>query len=54
MKVAKKAMNEGSEVSLKDGLKIEAESFGVLAETEDIVEGLSAFFERRKAEFKGK
>jgi enoyl-CoA hydratase/carnithine racemase len=54
MKVAKKAMNEGSEISLKDGLKIEAESFGVLAETEDIVEGLSAFFERRKAEFKGK
>jgi enoyl-CoA hydratase/3-hydroxyacyl-CoA dehydrogenase len=54
MKVAKKAMNEGSEVSLKDGLKIEAESFGILAETEDIVEGLSAFFERRKAEFKGK
>jgi enoyl-CoA hydratase/carnithine racemase len=54
LKVAKKAMNEGSEVPLNDGLRIEAESFGVLAETEDIVEGLSAFFERRKAEFKGK
>ncbi len=54
MKVAKKAMNEGSEVPLKEGLRMEAESFAVLAETEDIVEGLSAFFERRKADFKGK
>ena len=39
---------------LKDGLRVEAESFGSLAETEDLVEGVSAFFERRKAEFKGK
>jgi enoyl-CoA hydratase/carnithine racemase len=32
---------------------MEAESFGVLANTEDIVEGISAFFEKRKPEFKG-
>jgi len=52
--VAKHAMNRGSELPLEEGLKLEAESFGVLAETEDIVEGISAFFERRKPEFKGK
>jgi len=52
--VAKRAMNRGSELPLEEGLKLEAESFGVLAETEDIVEGISAFFERRKPEFKGK
>ena len=54
LRVAKRAMNEGNELPLIEGLRIEAESFGVLAETEDIVEGISAFFERRKPEFKGK
>lgn len=52
--VAKRAMNEGSQLPLVEGLRMEAESFGVLAETEDIIEGISAFFERRKPEFKGK
>jgi enoyl-CoA hydratase/3-hydroxyacyl-CoA dehydrogenase len=54
LKVAKRAINEGSQLPLEKGLKIEAESFGTLASTEDIVEGISAFFERRKPEFKGK
>ena len=54
LRVAKRAMNEGSQLPLNEGLRMEAESFGVLAETEDIVEGISAFFERRKPEFKGK
>jgi len=54
LKVAKRAMNVGSQLTLEEGLKMEAESFGTLAETEDIVEGISAFYERRKPEFKGK
>jgi enoyl-CoA hydratase/3-hydroxyacyl-CoA dehydrogenase len=54
LRVAKRAMNEGSQLPLMEGLRMEAESFGVLAETEDIIEGISAFFERRKPEFKGK
>ena len=54
LRVAKKAMNDGSQLPLVDGLRMEADSFGVLAETEDIIEGISAFFERRKPEFKGK
>jgi enoyl-CoA hydratase/3-hydroxyacyl-CoA dehydrogenase len=53
LKVAKKVMNFGTQLALEEGLKMEAESFGVLAETEDIVEGISAFFEKRKPEFKG-
>lgn len=54
LRVAKRAMNEGSQLPLMEGLRMEAESFGALAETEDLVEGISAFFERRKPEFKGK
>jgi|TARA_B100001971_G_C18225888_1_gene560374 enoyl-CoA hydratase/3-hydroxyacyl-CoA dehydrogenase len=54
LKVAKRVMNLGSQLSLEKGLKMEAASFGTLAETEDIIEGISAFFERRKPKFKGK
>ncbi len=54
IRVAKKALTEGNDSSLKEGLKMEAQSFGDLADTDDIVEGISAFFERRKPEFKGK
>jgi len=53
LRVAKRAMNLGTQLPLEEGLKIEAESFGTLASTEDIIEGISAFFEKRKPEFKG-
>ena len=36
-----------------DGFKAEAKLFGELCETEDFVEGTSAFLEKRKPEFKG-
>ena len=54
IKLAKSAMNDGSQLPLSEGLKIEAQAFGVLATTEDVVEGISAFFEKRRPEFKGK
>ena len=54
LRVAKRSMNEGSQLPLMEGLRMEAEAFGALAETEDLVEGISAFFERRKPEFQGK
>ena len=53
LKVAKRAMNFGTQLPLEEGLRIEAQSFGTLASTEDIVEGISAFFEKRKPEFRG-
>ncbi len=37
-----------------DGFQKEVESFGFCAETEDFVEGASAFMEKRRATFKGK
>ncbi len=38
----------------QNGFQVEADLFGKLCETEDFVEGTSAFLEKRKPEFKGK
>lgn len=48
----KKAINEGLEKNLDDSLKLEAHYFGLLCETEDKNEGVLAFIEKRKANFK--
>jgi enoyl-CoA hydratase/3-hydroxyacyl-CoA dehydrogenase len=53
LKYAKYALNFGSQTSLDIGLKIESEALGIIASTKDVVEGISAFFEKRKPEFKG-
>lgn len=50
---AKSAMNLGFNTTLNEGIKIEAQYFGELCVTEDKVEGVRAFMEKRKAEFKG-
>jgi enoyl-CoA hydratase len=50
---AKKALNEGLEVSLDQGLAIEAEAWLVNFSTSDRVEGLTAFVEKRKPEWRG-
>lgn len=54
LKLAKHAINVSSQFPSEVGLKVEAEAFGLLASTDDVVEGISAFFEKRKPEFKGK
>jgi len=54
LKLAKHAVNAGSQFPSEVGLKVEAEAMGLLASTEDAMEGISAFFEKRKPEFKGK
>jgi len=54
IKAAKKAINEGLALPLRDGLKLEARYFGALFATEDKNEGALAFLEKRKPIFKGK
>lgn len=48
------AVNRGLERDLEEGLALEADLFGLVYATQDRVEGLGAFLEKRKANFKGK
>jgi len=50
---AKKAINEGINMTFEDGLKRESELFSALFETLDMQEGVSAFIEKRKPAFSG-
>ena len=51
---AMEAVNKGMEMSLSEGLYIEATLFGLCCATEDKNEGTKAFLEKRLAQFKGK
>ncbi|NIV03437.1 enoyl-CoA hydratase [Candidatus Saccharibacteria bacterium] len=48
------AVDQGSDVPLEEGLKIEAIHFGEVCNTEDKQEGTAAFLEKRKPKFKGR
>src|SRR6266849_2346827 len=48
------AVNKGLEMTLAEGLYLEATLFGVCCATEDKKEGTAAFLEKRAAQFKGK
>jgi enoyl-CoA hydratase len=48
------SVNEGLEMSLEEGLKHEADLFAKLTETEDMREGVRAFLEKRRPNFKDK
>lgn len=52
--LAKEAVVRGLDVSLTQGLEIEADLFGMVTTTEDMREGTTAFLEKRAADFKGK
>jgi len=54
LKAAMEAVDRGFDVTLEDGCKIEASLFGILCATADMKEGLGAFLEKRKPNFKGK
>jgi enoyl-CoA hydratase/3-hydroxyacyl-CoA dehydrogenase len=54
LKLAKETLNFGTQVPLEIGLKMEAEAFGIVLSTKDVMEGVSAFMSKRKPEFKGK
>ncbi len=51
---AKYAIKRGLETSLSDGLAIESEAYAVCIPTEDRLEGLQAFKEKRKPFYKGR
>src|SRR5438874_363929 len=51
---AMEAVNRGMEMTLHEGLYLEAVLFGVCCATEDKKEGTTAFLEKRQAQFKGK
>ncbi|PTX62578.1 short chain enoyl-CoA hydratase [Melghirimyces profundicolus] len=54
MNFIKKSINQGAETDLKTGLRLEASHFGTVFNTEDRMEGMDAFLEKRKASFRGK
>ena len=54
IRAAIEAVMSGSEMPFEEGQFLEATLFGLLCASEDTKEGLQAFIEKRKAEFKGK
>ncbi len=54
VKKAKKAINKGVSASLKRGYRAEKKGIWRCFRTKDIREGITAVFEKRKPEFKGK
>ncbi len=50
--LAKRAIADGFDLTKEDGLKYEASLFGVAFSTNDAKEGLTAFLEKRKPEYK--
>jgi enoyl-CoA hydratase len=54
VRMAKMAVNKAFEMGLTQGIDFERELFYLLFASEDKDEGMNAFVEKRKAEFKGK
>ena len=50
--VAKQAINIGMDMSLEEGIQLEANLLGVVFSTDDKKEGLTAFLEKRKPKLK--
>jgi enoyl-CoA hydratase len=51
LSLMKKAIHKGSSLPLEEGLKVEANYFGEVFQTEDIREGVEAFIEKRTPKF---
>lgn len=52
LRASLRAIRQGIEMDLRDGLVLEARLFGGLCETDDKSEGLAAFLEKRQPRFK--
>jgi len=52
--MAKEAIKRSFEVPLEEGLHFERKNFYMLFSSEDQKEGMSAFVEKRKPDFKGR
>jgi enoyl-CoA hydratase len=54
LRLAKESVNQALELPLAEGLAVERKNFTFLFATEDQKEGMRAFLEKRKAQFKGR
>lgn len=54
LRMAKSAVNEGLRMDLQAGLQYEHKCFSLLFATQDQKEGMQAFLEKRRPDFKGK
>jgi enoyl-CoA hydratase len=54
LRAAKQAINDGVNADLKTGISIEVNHFAMAMISADAKEGMSAFLEKRKAQFSGK
>ncbi len=54
LRFIKEAVNKGLDLTLEQGLRLEADLYFLLHTTADRTEGIKAFLEKRKPKFKGK
>ena len=53
VRMALESIYRGADTSMREALDFESSLFGLLASTADMKEGMTAFLEKRKAEFRG-